>query len=449
MGKTIQIQPVTRIEGHARVVIQLDDAGQVADTKVHVMALRGYEKFCEGRPVEEMPRIVNRICGICPWSHHLASAKAADKVFGVTLPSAAVKLRRLAQHLAWIPDKLLHFYFLAAPDFVIGPEADPSVRNVVGIIKAAPDLAIKVVTMRQKGAMLLEDWLGKVIHPVAAAVGGFSTPLAEDIRQRIIAETKEQLDFALFTIKFAKENVFPKYLDTVKALGVFNSGFLGTVTADGTWDIYDGKHRMMKADGSYEEFADEQYGDFIEEHVEPWSYVKMPFAKRWGEGFSMDDAAPKGIYRVNCLARINVCDRMPSPLAQKELEEFRAAFGRPAQLTLLYHWARLIELVANCEMALQLAQDPEITSKDVRVPVEPKAGRGIGIVEAPRGTLIHDYTGDAQGYISNVNLIVGSTHNQAPINISVKKAAKAVIQGGVVNQGVLNKVEMAIRAYDP
>jgi F420-non-reducing hydrogenase large subunit len=449
MAKTIQIQPVTRIEGHARVVIQLNDAGEVSDTKVHVMALRGFEKFCHGRPVEEMPRIVNRICGICPWNHHLASAKAADAVFGVTLPPTAVKLRRLAQHLAWIPDKLLNFYFLAAPDFVIGPTADPSVRNVVGIIQAAPDLAKKVVMLRQKGSMLLEDWLGKVIHPVAAAVGGFSTPLSAAYRDRIVAETKEQLEFALFTIKFAKENVFPKYLDAVKTLGVFDSGFLGTVTNDGTWDIYDGKLRMMKIDGSYEDFAYEQYSDHIAEAVEGWSYVKMPYAKKWGDGFSLDDAAPKGIYRANCLARINVCDRMPTPLAQKELEEFRAAFGRPAQLTLLYHWARLIELVANCEMALQLAQDPDILSKDVRADVTVKAGRGVGCVEAPRGTLIHDYTGDAQGFITDVNLIVGSTHNQAPINISVKKAAKAVIKGGVVDQGVLNLVEMAIRAYDP
>ena len=269
MGKEIQIQPITRIEGHARVIINLDDAGEVADAKFHVMALRGFEKFCEGRPVEEMPRIVNRICGICPWNHHLASVKAADGVFGVTPTPTAVKLRRLAQHLSWIPDKLLHFYFLAAPDFVLGPDTDPATRNVVGIVLANPDLAKQVVAMRQKGAMLLEDWLGKVIHPVAAVVGGFSTPLTEGVRQRIVEETKEQLEFALFTIKFAKENVFPKYLEVVKSLGVFDSGFIGTVTDDGTWDIYDGKLRLMKPDGSYDDFAYDQYTEHIEENVEP------------------------------------------------------------------------------------------------------------------------------------------------------------------------------------
>lgn len=449
MGQTINIQPITRIEGHGRVAIDLDDAGEVKDAKFHVMALRGFEKFCEGRPVEEMPRIVNRICGICPWNHHLASAKAADAAFGVELPETAVKLRRLAQHLSWIPDKLLHFYFLAAPDFVLGPDTDPSTRNVVGIIAANPDLAKQVVALRQKGAMLLEDWLGKVIHPVASVVGGFSTPLTEPMRARIVEETKEQLEFAKMTISFAKESVFPKYLDTVKSLGVFESGFLGTVTDDGTWENYDGKLRLMKADGTQDDFSYAEYTDHIEENVESWSYVKMPYAKKWGEGFSLDLDDPKGIYRANCLARINVCDRMPTPLAQRELEEFREAFGRPAQLTLLYHWARLIELVANCERAIELAEDPGITSQDVRSKVVIKAGRGVGCVEAPRGTLIHDYTCDDQGLITAVNLIVGSTHNQAPINLSVKQAAKSMIHGGQYDQGMLNKIEMAIRAYDP
>lgn len=449
MARTLRIQPITRIEGHARIVVQLDDSGEVADAKFHVFALRGFEKFCEGRPVEEMPRIVNRICGICPWSHHLASVKAADGVYGVTPPPAAVRLRRLVQHLAWIPDKLLHFYFLAAPDFVIGPDADPSVRNVVGIIGAAPDLARKVVGLRQKGSMLIEDWLGKVIHPVAAVPGGFSTPLPEPMRRRIEEECKEQLDFALFTIGFAKESVFPKYLDAVKTLGVFDSGFLGTVTEDGTWDIYDGRLRLMQPNGSFEDFPYDRYCEHIEEHVEPWSYVKMPHAKRWGGGFSLDPADPRGIYRANCLARINVCDRMPTPLAQKELEEFRASFGRPAQLTLLYHWARLIELVCNCESALALVRDPAITERHVNADVAIRGGHGVGCVEAPRGTLIHDYTADSRGLITDVNLIVGSTHNQAPINISVTQAARAVIRGGQITQGTLNKLEMAVRAYDP
>jgi len=450
MSTTINIQPITRIEGHGRVAIQLDDSGNVADAKFHVFALRGFEKFCEGRPVEEMPRIVNRICGICPWNHHLASAKAVDAVYGVTPPPTAVKLRRLAQHLAWIPDKLLHFFFLAAPDFLLGPDSDPATRNVIGIALANPDLAKKVVNHRQRGAMVLEKWLGKVIHPVAAVAGGFSRPLLEDERQEFLAETKEQFEFAKFAIDFAKTNVFPKYLDVVKMLGVIKTGFIGTVTDDGTHDIYDGKIRLMKPDGTYDDFPYADYTQHIGEHMEPWSYAKMPYAKQWAGGqFSMDLDNPIGIYRSNALARINVCDKLGTPEADKELGIFREQFGRPAQLTLLYHWARLIELVNNCERAIELLEDPEITGRDIRGTVEVKAGEGVGCVEAPRGTLIHHYAGDENGLITKANLIVGTTHNQAPINMSVKQAASALIKDGVYDQGVLNTIEMAIRAYDP
>jgi F420-non-reducing hydrogenase large subunit len=361
-----------------------------------------------------------------------------------------LKLRRLAQNLSWIPDKLLHFYFLAAPDFVLGPDCDPADRNVFGIAKANPELARKVAHMRQEGAMVLESWLGKVIHPVAAVPGGFSKPLLEEERKEYLAKTKEQLEFAKFTIKFAKEDIFPKYLDVVKELGVIKTGFLGTVTKDGTHEIHDGILRLMKPDGTYSEFTYEEYTDYIGEHIEPWSYGKMPYAKKWDNGqFSMDLDNPMGIYRANTLARINVCDRMATPEAQKELEYFRSQFGQPAQLTLLYHWARLIELVENCEMSIKLLEDTEITGRDIRAKVEVKAGHGVGCVEAPRGTLIHDYTGDANGLITKANLIVGTTHNLAPINMSVKQAAMATIKAGKYDQGTLNRIEMAVRAYDP
>jgi len=297
---------------------------------------------------------------------------------------------------------------------------------------------------------VLESWLGKVIHPVAAVPGGFSKPLLEEERKEYLAKTKEQLEFAKFTIKFAKEDIFPKYLDVVKELGVINTGFLGTVTKDGTHEIHDGILRLMKPDGTYSEFSYAEYTDYIGEHIEPWSYGKMPYAKKWDNGqFSMDLNNPMGIYRANTLARINVCDKMATPEAQKELEEFRASFGRPAQLTLLYHWARLIELVENCEMAIKLLEDPDITGRDIRAKVEVKAGRGVGCVEAPRGTLIHDYTGDGNGLITKANLIVGTTHNLAPINMSVKQAAMATIKAGKYDQGTLNRIEMAVRAYDP
>jgi F420-non-reducing hydrogenase large subunit len=442
------IQPVTRIEGHAKVTIQLDDCGNVDTARVNVIELRGFERFCIGRPVEDMPRITPRICGVCPWSHHLASAKACDAVFGVVPPPAGRKLRELCNSIAYMEEHILHFYFLAGADFLLGPSADYSVRNVIGILQAAPDVARRVVRVRQMCAHMLEILAGKAIHPQAAVPGGFSKPLAASDRDDLAKMAEEGLELAKFSIAFAKENVFPKYLDVVKSLGVITTGFLGTVTDSGALNLYNGKLRLMKADGSFQDFPYDRYTDFIAEHIEPWTYLKFPYAKKWG-GFSMDEGKTAAIYRVNTLARINVCDRIDTPLAQAELEEFRQKFGRPAQLTLLYHWARLIELLYNAENAVRLLADPEITSLETRVKVAPRAARGVGCVEAPRGTLIHDYETDADGMLTNVNLIVGTTHNNAPINMSVTQAAKSLIHNGTYDQGMLNTVEMSIRAYDP
>jgi F420-non-reducing hydrogenase large subunit len=448
MGKKIVIHPITRLEGHGKITILLNDAGDVEDVKLHQLDLRGFEKFCIGKPVEELPRIVTSICGVCPWSHHLASAKANDAVFGVTPPPAGRKLRELCNSIAYCEEHTLHFYFLAGADFVMGPDADPAVRNVIGIAQKHPDIAKKVVRSRWLGAEMLEIVSGKAIHPVTAVPGGFSKPLTEKERDTVLPLAKEVLEFAKFSIEFAKNEIFPKYLDAVQTLGVIKTGFLGTVTDDGTLDLYDGKLRMMDADGKYEDFTYEQYTDYIGEAVMPWSYMKFPYMKKAGK-LSMDLANPVGVYRTNTLARINVCDKIRTPLAQKEFEEFRSKFGRPVQLTLLYHWARLIELLYNAEYAVQLLEDPEITSKDIRVPVKPRAARGIGCVEAPRVTLIHDYTTDENGIVTNVNLIVGTTHNNAPMNMSVKQAATELIKGGKYDQGLINKIEMCYRAYDP
>lgn len=448
MTQTVVIQPVTRIEGHAKITIQLDDTGNVQDTRVNVIELRGFEKFCIGRPVEEMPRITTRICGVCPWSHHLASGKTTDAVFGVEPPPAGKKLRELCNSIAYMEEHILHFYFLAGPDFVMGPDSDPAVRNVIGMISAVPDVAKRVVRVRHMAAKMLEIIAGKAIHPDAVVPGGFSKPLLPAERDQVKVMADECLDLARFTIAFAKENIFPKYLDVVKSLGVIETGFIGTVKADGALNLYDGKLRLMSKDGSYTDFTYDKYTDYISEHIEPWSYLKFPYDKRAGK-FSMEPDAPNGIYRANTLARINVCDYIDTPLAQAELEEFRKNFGRPAQLTLLYHWARLIELLYNAENAMRLLNDPEITSTETRKKVEPRAARGVGCVEAPRGTLIHDYTTDENGILTNVNLIVGTTHNNAPINMSVKQAAKMAIVDGKYDQGILNRVEMAIRAYDP
>ena len=448
MGKTLTIAPVSRLEGHAKITIELDDAGNVADTKFQTVELRGFEKFCIGRPVEELPRIVTSICGVCPWSHHLASAKTTDAVFGVDPPPAVKKLRELCNSIAYMEEHILHFFFLAGADFVLGPGADYGVRNVIGIVGAAPDIARNVVVSRHKAAHMLEIIAGKAIHPAAAVPGGFSRPLLEAERQEIKKMADEMLEFSKFSISFAKESLFPKYLEVVKSLGVINTGFLGTVKEDGALDLYNGKLRMMQADGSYEDFDVQNYTDYIREHVEPWSYLKFPYMKKAGE-FSMDLDNPNGIYRTNSLARMNVVDKIDTPLAQAELEEFREKFGRPAQPTLLYNWARLIELLYNAEKAVRLLEDPEITSTDIRKKVEPRAARGIASVEAPRGTLIHDYETDENGMVTNVNLIVGTTHNNAPINMSVKSAAKALIKDGNYNEEILNTIEMMIRAHDP
>lgn len=448
MGKKIIIQPVTRIEGHAKVTIQLDDNGNVQETMVNVVELRGFEKFCIGRPVEELPRIVTSICGVCPWSHHLASAKANDAVFGVEIPSSAKKLRELANAIAFTEEHILHFYFLAGADFVIGPDADYSIRNVIGIAQKIPDVAKQVVRCRYLGAQMLEILSGKSIHPVAAVPGGFSKALTAQERDEMKAKAMEILELAKFSIDFAKKNIFSPFLEAVQTLGVIKTGFLGTVREDGCLDLYDGRLRMMQVDGRYEDFSYDQYTDYIAEHIEPWTYLKFPYMRKGG-GFSMDLNNPVGIYRTNTLARINVCDKIGTPLAQSELEEFRSNFGRPAQLTLLYHWGRLIELLYNAEHIVELLTDPEITSTDIRKSVIPRASRGIGCVEAPRGTLIHDYETDENGLVTNVNLIVGSTHNNAPINMSVKRAAMDNIKDGKYDQGILNRVEMAIRAYDP
>lgn len=447
MSKMITIQPVSRIEGHAKVQIKLNDAGNVEDAKVQIVELRGFERFCIGRPVEELPRIVPRICGVCPWAHHLASAKATDQVFGAKVPESAQKIREAAYMAHIVHSHVLHFFVLSGPDFVIGPDADYSVRNVIGIANKVPDIAKKVLHVRYLSQMITQKMGGKGIHPDCAVPGGWSKPIIQDELVQLKEMANECLDFALFAIDFAKKEIFPKYLDTVKSFALINTGFLGMVK-DGALNFYDGNLRLMFPDGSFDEFKPEDYLGHIREHVEGWTYLKFPYAKK-AEKFSMDLDTPSGIYRTNALARINVCDRIATPKAQAEIEEFRKNFGRPAQETLLYHWARLIETVYAAERMKELFDDPEISNPATRVAVTPRAARGVGSVEAPRGTLIHDYETDEKGIVTDVNIIVGTTHNNAAINMSVKKAAQSLIKNGKYDQGILNTVEMAIRAYDP
>ncbi len=449
MQQVITIQPVTRIEGHARIRIHLDEAGEVSDARLEITALRGFEQFVVGRPAEEIPRIVTRICGICPWMHHLAAVKAIDHCFGVTPPPAGHLLRELCQVLAHVHDKILHFFFLAAPDFLLDADTDLSARNIVGLARREPELAARVVRMRQLSLAMLDRIAGKAMHPVAAVVGGFSMPLAEDDRGQLRSQAGQLLDFACFALDLARERVFDRLDADTAQLGAITTGFLGTVDAAGSLRLYDGNLRLMRPGGEIVDFAASDYLAHLAEHAEPWSHARMVHARSWGEGFSLDPAAPKGIYRVNPLARLNVCDQMATPRAQAELVAFRERFGHPAQTTMLTHWARLIELVYVCERIVELLSDDRITSRAVRTPASPRAGRGVGHVEAPRGTLIHDFATDAQGCITQANLIVGTTHNVAPMNLSVRQAATSLIRHGACDEQILNRIEMALRAYDP
>ncbi len=449
MAKIIQIKPITRIEGHASIHIQLDDNGDVENTRVAFKSLRGFEKFVEGKPAEELPRIVSRICGICPWMHHIASNKAVEGCFDVTPTPVGSLLRELMLTISHVEDKLLHFFFLSGADFLIGSESDYSVRNIMGLVKQKPELARKVVKMRFEAKMILDRFSRKTIHPVAGVPGGFIKPLEKDEQKEIAATMRQILDFVLFAMEYAKEEVFPQFQDQLPGLGSITTGFIGTVDNNGALNLYDGNIRLMKSDGSYIEFSPTEYTHYLAEKVVDFSYGKFPYAKVWEEGFSLNSETPKGIYRSNTLARINVAKNIATPKAQAELESFRQTYGRPAQGTLLYHYARLIEAIYACERAIEILEDPRITDIDVRAKVEPKAGRGVGCVEAPRGTLIHDYTTDKNGLITKANMIVGTTHNLAAINLSVDRASKDLIKNGVYDEAILNKIEMAVRAYDP
>lgn len=449
MQQVITIQPVTRIEGHARIRIHLDEAGEVRNTRLEITSLRGFEQFAIGRPAEEILRIVTRICGICPWMHHLAAAKAIDACFGVEPPPAGQLLRELCHLLAHVQDKILHFFFLAAPDFFFDENSDVSARSIVGLARREPELAERVVRMRQLSLAMLDRVAGKALHPVAAVVGGFAKPLTGNDHRQLLRDAGQLLDFACFAFELARERVFDRFDDQTHRLGTIATGFLGTVDLTGGLRLYDGTLRLMHPDGGAVDFAASDWAGYLVEHTEPWSHARMVHAHSWGEGFSLDPARPRGIYRVNPLARLNVCDHIATPRAQAELVAFRSRFGWPVQTTMLTHWARLIELVHVCERILELLADDRIVDGEVRASTAPRAGHGVGHVEAPRGTLIHEYATDQQGCITHANLIVGTTHNVAPMNLSVHQAAASLIHDGVCDDGILNRIEMALRAYDP
>lgn len=451
--KKVTIDPVTRLEGHGKVDIFVDDAGEVAAAYFQVPELRGFEKFCEGRPVEELPRITPRICGVCPGAHHMASAKAVDGVFGVSLPSAGKKLRELFYMAHYAHSHIAHFYALGAPDFVMGPDADPAVRNILGVIsKVGLAIGGEVIKHRAYAQEIQAALGGKATHPVCGVPGGMSKALTEEERALVEQKAASMVEFAEFSLKLF-DDVVLKNEEYVKA--VLSEPYqlrpydMGLVDANGKVNFYDGTVRVTKpGGGTYLEFEGKDYAKHIEEHVESWSFLKFPYLKAIGWK-GIVDGPESGLYRVGPLARLNVADGMATPRAQAHYEKFVGLLGKPVTATLAFHWARLIELLYAAERMVELARDPEITSLDIRNLPTGVAGEGVGVVEAPRGTLFHHYKTDAKALVRGVNIIVATTNNYGAIGASVAKAAKGLIHGAEVDQGVLNQVEMAMRAYDP
>ncbi len=451
--KQISIDPVTRLEGHGKIDIFLDDAGNVANAYMVVPELRGFEKFCEGRLAEDMPIITTRICGVCPVAHHFAAAKALDAAFSVEPPPTAKKLRELMYSGYFIYDHILHFYFLGGPDFIVGPDAPPAERNILGVIKKAGlEVGKEVIKHRAYGQKITAILGGKATHPVCGIPGGLTKPLSEEGRREIEEMAKSCVEFAKFTLGLFHDVVLKNedYVNLIKSdMYTMKTYYMGTVDEKNKVNFYDGKVRVVDPGGKeFVKFSPSEYLDIIEEHVEPWTYVKLPYLKKVGwKGFI--DGAESGVYRVGPLGRLNASDGLTTPLAQQEYESmYKVLGGKPVHSTLAFHWARLIELLYASERALELVQDKEITDKDVRRPVG-APGEGVGIVEAARGTLIHHYVLDKDALVRKVNMIVATTNNSAAIDMSIRDAAKGLIHGGKVDDGVLNRVEMAFRAYDP
>ncbi|MCS7124603.1 MAG: Ni/Fe hydrogenase subunit alpha [Candidatus Bathyarchaeota archaeon] len=451
--KEIIIDPITRLEGHGKISIFLNDAGEVENAYLQIPELRGFEKFCIGRKAEDMPLLTSRICGVCPVAHHMAGTKALDAAFNVEPPSAAKKLRELMYCGYYLYDHTLHFYYLGGPDFVVGPDAPPEKRNILGVIeKAGLDIAKEVIKHRAYGQRITEIIGGKATHPVCGLPGGVSKPLSEENRQEIEKMVKSSVEFAKLSLKLFHNIVLgnSKYVELIKSDAyTLRTYYMGLVDEHNRVNFYDGKIRVVDPYGKeFVKFEAKDYLEHIAEHVEPWTYVKQPFLKKVGwKGFV--DGPDSGIYRVGPLGRLNAADGMATPLAQEEYElMYKTLGGKPVHHTLAYHWARLIELLYAAERALELVKDPEITSTNVRnKPGEP--GEGVGVVEAARGTLIHHYVLDEKALVKDVNLVVATVNNAPSINISVRNAAKGLIHGGKVDQGLLNMVEMAFRAYDP
>jgi len=442
MSKRIIIDPVTRIEGHAKISVFLDDSGHVSDAEFHVVEFRGFEKFCEGRPYSEMPGITPRICGICPVSHLLASAKAGDAIMAVSIPPAAEKLRRLMNLGQFVQSHALSFFHLSAPDFLLGWDTPQPQRNVFGLIAANADLARAGIRLRQFGQEIIQILGGQKVHPAWAVPGGVRSALTEDGRNRIRAWLPEA--FATTQIAF---DLFKKTLDThkreIQIFGNFPSLFMGLVEPDGTWEHHGGKIRFTDSSGSIiaDQLDAQNYLDYIGEAVQKSSYLKSPYYVPLG--------FPDGMYRVGPLARLNVAEQMGTPKADVELKKFKKMGRGAVTSSFLYHYARLIEILASIERIEIAMDDPDLLSEDLRADAGINSLRGVGVSEAPRGTLFHDYTVDRDGLLRKVNLIVATGQNNLAMNQTVAQIARHYVHGEDIPEPMLNRIEHGIRCYDP
>ena len=454
--RVIQIEPVTRLEGHAKIDIFLDPDGNVEETYFQVVELRGFEEFCRGRPAEEMPRIVTRLCGVCPWPHHLASSLVLDKIFDAPPPPAAHKLRELGYCAHILESHLEHIYALGpAPDFVLGPAAEPKKRNVFGVIEAVGLETGKKVIQHRGYAVEIENMVGgKSTHPVFSLPGGVSQPITAQQRDRIRYLADELVKFCEFTLTVVNDVILSnkEYMDIIlnKDLYYHRSYHLGMVGPDDRFTFYGGKLRLIAPDGSeVARFGAEAYADYIGEHPVPWSYLKFPYLRKVGWK-GLRDGPESGLYRVAPLSRLNVCSGMSTPRAQAAYEAFFKTLGpKPVQNSLAFHWARAIECLYAAERLRELADDPDLLSRDCRTLSRGITGEGMSVIEAPRGTLFHHYKTDASGLITDVNLLVASAQNYGAMNLDIRNVARTLIKNGKVSNGILNMVEMGFRSYDP
>jgi len=454
MRRRIRVDPITRLEGHGKIDIFLDEKGDVERAYFQIPELRGFEKFCEGRLAEDMPQITSRICGVCPTAHHMASTKALDSLYRVDPPPTAKKIRELVYNIFMAEDHALHFYFLGGPDFVVGPTAPAAERNILGVIgKVGIDVGKKVISMRRRLRELITLVGGKIVHPVLGLPGGVAKRITPEMQKQFQEVTADAVEFAKFTLQVF-EDVVLKNADYVNLIVsdafTHRTYYMGLVDEHNRVNFYDGSIRVVTPEGKeWAKFSASEYLNYVAEHVEPWSYVKFCYLKPVGwKGFS--EGLESGIYSVAPLARLNAADGMSTPLAQEAYEKFFSTLGgKPVHHTLANHWARVVELLNAAERAKELADDPQLTDPNFRTLPTQKPSEGFGVVEAPRGTLFHHYKTDERGIIQKANLIVATQNNAARIAMSVEKAAKGLISGGNVSPGILNEVEMAFRAYDP